>query len=1108
MPPTAVASFLDAIRDIDLLPPTQLDELSRQNPRFAETRVLAQHLLQRGWLTPYQVNQLVLGRGPDLVLGPYLLIERLGEGSSGQVFKARHRRMKRTVALKVVRKELLANADAVQRFYQEIQAASQLDHPNVVHAFDAGPAGPTHFLAMEYIEGIDLSRMMEQTGPLPEGQAGAYIAQAALGLQHAFERGLVHRDIKPSNLFVAGTVRGQCPKASEANGGKDQPARSDSFFLTPDPSSLTPDLYCWGVVKILDFGLARVHHFADHDARRARTSSGAVNYMAPEQSQNSAAVDIRADIYSLGATFCYLLTGQPPAAGNPLPPTSPEIQAILHRMLAASPADRYQSPIELAEALAAVLGMPLTAPTPAAPTVSEVVEDAPEVPTLFNNATGGSSPAPRRASASTVKRLLIAGGVVAILIGAAAGLYALLPRSEGNVGQPTTPASALDGRLEALIARTKSPPSDPMELWQGFANLAMESPASPEGQAARSWLSRLPSPLDRINPQRIPTQDRYPAWQPRDKELVAVLGEHAWRHWSPPVRSVAVSPNGQFAASGDGLGIYLWEMSSGRMLHWLKGHGQAVHSVVFAPDSTTLVSGSADKTVKLWQVSNGQLLHTFGGIGDQVHCVAFAPDGQSIAAGSQDKTVRVWDVLTKKDRMTGREHKNSVHAVAFAPDSQTVASGSLDGTIKLWDVAAKKSRQSLAHKGGVQALAFDAKGDLLASGSNDHSAKVFDARSGEERKLLKKHTGPVMALAFSPDGTTLVTGGHDRQVLLWDPIAGKERATAIKANGSVRSLAFTSTGQSLLVATDYSAMRLWEISSGTPAPVQGHTHQIKAVAFSPDARTLATGGQAGSVKLWDMANGTVAFTLSTGAGPVDGVAFSPDGTTVASVGRQDKLVRLWEPATGKTKGALKGHTEGPVAVAFSPDGRTLATGGADKTVRLWDLETGKDKSILTGAQDLVTSVAFSPDGRLLAWGSQDKTVRIWDVPANQPGIVFKGHSQAVRGVAFAPDGLTIASIGDDRTARIWDPLGGKERPSLDLFAGNLLALAYTGDSQTLVVAGADGRIVVWKLASRTKREWQLPGAVFAVAVAADGRHIATGNANSTAYVIRLATHTN
>src|SRR5262249_22980265 len=174
--PASAAAFVETLRQYQLLDTARLDKLGEELlGRVSAPHALTRELIRRAWLTPYQANQLLLGRGHELVLGPYVLLERLGEGGAGQVFKARHQKMDRIVALKLIRKELLADAEVVGRFYREIQVLSQLDHPNVVHAFDAGPAGQTHFLAMEYIEGTDLGRLVKQSGSMPVEQACAYV---------------------------------------------------------------------------------------------------------------------------------------------------------------------------------------------------------------------------------------------------------------------------------------------------------------------------------------------------------------------------------------------------------------------------------------------------------------------------------------------------------------------------------------------------------------------------------------------------------------------------------------------------------------------------------------------------------------------------------------------------------------------------------------------------------------------------------------------------------------------------------------------------------------------------------------------------------------------
>ena len=239
MPLETCAAFLEVLRQHCLLPPDRLIS----EGTFADAPALARELVQRGWLTPYQVNEIFLGRGAQLALGSYVLLDKLGEGGMGAVYKVRHAKLDRIVALKVIRPQRLSNPTVVKRFQREIHAAAKLNHPNIVRAIDADEVAGTHFFVMEYVEGIDLSKLVKMQGRLPVAQACDFIRQAALGLQHAFERGLVHRDIKPHNLLLA-------KAASRESGGGN-----------------------FGVVKILDMGLAlveapaRFRQVERHDAR-------------------------------------------------------------------------------------------------------------------------------------------------------------------------------------------------------------------------------------------------------------------------------------------------------------------------------------------------------------------------------------------------------------------------------------------------------------------------------------------------------------------------------------------------------------------------------------------------------------------------------------------------------------------------------------------------------------------------------------------------------------------------------------------------------------------------------------------------------------------------
>lgn len=381
---TSVADFVDVLRERQFLEPQQLDEVNRDLlQRSDDPRGLAQLLVQKEWLTPYQVEQLLHGQEQELVLGPYRLLQPLGEGGMGMVFKALHQRLNRIVALKVIRRERLTqDPEAIRRFQREARAAAQLTHPNIVMVYDSDQIGSTYYIAMEYVEGTDLSQMVKEEGPLPVSRACEFIRQAALGLQHAHECGMVHRDIKPSNLLVTTLVPSRGAGNRGISGLLRRPLLSangnqgDSLAVAGLSHMDRSGLNARSLVKILDMGLVRLVEPSEGQGSigsltREGSVMGTPDYIAPEQARNAHRVDIRADLYSLGCTLYYLLTGQTPfpegsliekllmhQMDEPLPleelrPQVPaEVQAVVRRLMAKRPEDRFQMPLEVAEVLA------------------------------------------------------------------------------------------------------------------------------------------------------------------------------------------------------------------------------------------------------------------------------------------------------------------------------------------------------------------------------------------------------------------------------------------------------------------------------------------------------------------------------------------------------------------------------------------------------------------------------------------------------------------------------------------------------------------------------------------------------------------------------------
>jgi serine/threonine-protein kinase len=344
----SVFSFLDAVRQVQLLSPEQVDQVALElGPEYTDPRDLADYLLEIEWLTEYQYDAIFEDRLDALTLGHYQLLRRLGEGGVSEVFRAWDTVKGREVALKVLRRDLVSHQEGVRQFHREFRVVTGLSHPNVVKTFDAHQLDSVHYFAMEYVEGIDLHHHVASTGPLPIEQACDYARQAAQGLQHAHQMGLVHRDVKPANLFLINPP----PAPGEV----------------PPPGRRLPD----PLIKILDWGLARMvpgsasgEESAEHDEREKGMLIGTADFVAPEQARDPSLVDTRADIYSLGCTLYFLLTGRPPFEGTTLmqkllqhqqeepvplnavrPDVPEELAIVVHRMMAKRPEDRFQIPL-------------------------------------------------------------------------------------------------------------------------------------------------------------------------------------------------------------------------------------------------------------------------------------------------------------------------------------------------------------------------------------------------------------------------------------------------------------------------------------------------------------------------------------------------------------------------------------------------------------------------------------------------------------------------------------------------------------------------------------------------------------------------------------------
>ena len=356
---TEAAAFdlLPVIRNSGILTDRQFTDvrakvLSGEFPTVP--RDLADRLIREKLLTEYQVKRLLANKPNGMVLGKYVILDRIGSGSMGRVYRAQHQLMGRVVALKIIAPEIVSNERAVARFYREMRLVGRLDHPNVVRAFDADASSNILYLVMEYVPGLSLAQMLKE-GTLPPADVVNYASQAALGLAHAHEQGVVHRDVKPSNLLVNDERQ----------------------------------------VKVLDLGLGALME-ADSEATFATADGiavGTVDYMSPEQACGKD-VDGRSDLYSLGCAMYHLICGRHAfqgdspierlgkrISGRPTPITDyrPDLPssfvAVLDKLMASKPTDRFQTGIEASDALNSLLRSKKSTPTP--PAVAQAVRPEP-----------------------------------------------------------------------------------------------------------------------------------------------------------------------------------------------------------------------------------------------------------------------------------------------------------------------------------------------------------------------------------------------------------------------------------------------------------------------------------------------------------------------------------------------------------------------------------------------------------------------------------------------------------------------------------------------------------------------------------------------------------
>ena len=1010
----------------------------------------------------------VVTEQPGESIGPYRIVEKIGEGGMGVVYLAEQvEPVCRRVALKVI-KPGMDSRQVVARFRSERQALAMMSHPNIARVLDGGATdtGRPYFV-MELVQGRPINQYCNESKLGLRARLQLFVT-VCRAVQHAHQKGVIHRDLKPNNVLV------------ELQEG------------VPVP-------------KVIDFGVAKA---INQELASLTVDSlpmqmvGTPIYMSPEQAHLSGQdIDTRSDVYSLGVMLYELLTGVTPFDRSALklvgvdelrrmireddpPRPSCKLSTLHGEQFTTIFGDDKQERRELSLAMQRELDWIVMKALEKNPnrryeSASALAHDIQRY--LNNEPVDACPPTPMyrlRKSAARHKRALTAAGLVAISM--AAGLVTSLVfavralESERSATEASVALAATTENLRETSNELRS------LLYASDVALAAEDWRRNDNRQARNRLARhIPESGEPdlrgfewhflwkqgdVPGVEVASTGRaiYDVAISPDAEQFAVAGGDAIIRvfdvvgerilFSIPTEQgetngVAYSPDSQrLAAAGDDGTIRVWDVKSRQQLVKIDAHNGLAYQVVFSPDGDVLASCGEDHNVLLWDAHNGSSLGTLNEHETSIETIAISTSGV-VAAGDEWARVTLWDLASRRPILVPEDRGwDAVSAVSFSSDG-LVAHGTVDGRLSVADMESRSVAYQRQLANGIQSLDFTSLGSWLAVGDRSGHVLIVPVEPGVwdlgTTRQWPAHDGRIYATAITPDARRIITAGADGRVMSWKPFAGAP-ARIVRLQKICKNVAALPDGR-IAVGADGGVLILDR--QGEPMPL------LHAAAGECRVECAASGGllmalSEGEIIGWSAADLRQVFRFACpGVLAIDG---TPDGRSLVIVVEdeaRDRTLQIRDVASGDVAVSLPVRSANTFGV--SPDGRWLAF-DSNNRIRLYDLATKQFASEWDAHGGAIRSLRFSPEGARLVSVSADRTLKTWSLPGGNLVGSAVAHRTESRRLAISPDGGRIATGGDDRMLRLWDAQSLQLLWEHPLQFGKAMDLCFTGDSKRLL----------------------------------------------------------